>query len=283
MGRARHWPDLIERRSKRDQAVSRHTPIGRLQAGNAAERRRLPDGSAGIRSKRDRRHACRHCDGRSATRPAGDVIGIPGIARRPERRVLGRRAHGEFIAIRLAHHDGARRLESRHHRCVVGWNEPLKHSRRSRRRDAASHDVVFERDRDAGQRSRVVVAIDRPGTVERTFARDGQERAQPGVGRIDSCERLLADLDGGDCSVRRSHPGFPGPSGRGVSQYPWHAEETRLRRWIGRIGQCFGIGQPGPRLVGPIGRHAREHLRGRWHAGGIYLLNLLRVSSTCES
>ena len=175
MGRARHWPDLIERRGKRDEAVSRHAPIRRLQADDTAERRRLPDGAAGIRAKRDRRHACGHCDGRSAARPAGDVIGIPWIARRSECGVLGRRAHGEFVAIRLAHHDSAGRLEPRRRRL----------RRRVARTAAAFVDaavVVMPRVMMLSLSATgtpasgpvCVFAIDRSGAVERTLARDGR-------------------------------------------------------------------------------------------------------------
>ena len=103
--------DLVERRSERDQAVPRDAAIGRLQAEHAAERCGLTDRSAGLRTERQRHHVGRHGDGRSAAGASRNALQVPWIARRPERRVLGRRAHRELVAIGLADDHGPRAFE----------------------------------------------------------------------------------------------------------------------------------------------------------------------------
>ena len=69
--------DLIERRRERDQAVARHAPVGRLQADDAAQRRGLPDRSAGVRAERERHQACGDRRRGSAARAAGNPLEIP--------------------------------------------------------------------------------------------------------------------------------------------------------------------------------------------------------------
>ena len=110
-GRARERSNLVERRRKCEQAVARDAAVGRLEADDAAERRRLTDRSAGIGSERDR--GAPRCDGRrgTAARAAGRAIGRPGVPHGAERRVLVGRAHRELVAVRLADDHGAGRLE----------------------------------------------------------------------------------------------------------------------------------------------------------------------------
>ena len=81
--------------------------VGRLDAGDAAERRRAADGAAGIRAGAaqdqpggDRRAGA----GRGA---GGEVVGVPRVARRRPGQVEARAAHGEFVRGELAQHDRA--------------------------------------------------------------------------------------------------------------------------------------------------------------------------------
>ena len=196
VGGARHRPNLIERGRKRDQPVARDAAVGRLQADDAAERGRLPDRAAGIGAERNGREAGGDGDSRAAAGSAGDVIRVPRIARGSERRVFGRRSHRKLVAVGLAHHDGARRLEPSDDGGVVRRNERAEHLRRGGGRDAARHDVVFERDRHSRKRARVLVAIDRARPLERALGGDGEKRVQRRVVRVDARERLLADFDG---------------------------------------------------------------------------------------
>mgnify|MGYP001615922256 CR=1 FL=1 len=54
--RPRKRPDLVETRRHRDEAGARDAAVGRLEAGDAAERRRLADRTARVRAERDERH-----------------------------------------------------------------------------------------------------------------------------------------------------------------------------------------------------------------------------------
>ena len=65
-GRVPQRADLIERAGERDQAIAADAAVGRLQAGDAAERRRLADRAAGVGADRERRHARRQARRRPA-------------------------------------------------------------------------------------------------------------------------------------------------------------------------------------------------------------------------
>ena len=57
--------DLIERLREGDQAITRDAAISWLQPDNAAQRRRLADGAAGIGAQRGTAHSRRQRRGRS--------------------------------------------------------------------------------------------------------------------------------------------------------------------------------------------------------------------------
>ena len=76
----RERADLVERRRERDQAVARHAAVGRLQADDAAERRRLADRAAGVGAERERRDAGRDRRRRAAaTSRPGTRVGSHGL------------------------------------------------------------------------------------------------------------------------------------------------------------------------------------------------------------
>src|SRR5215218_1541985 len=95
-------PDLVERRRKRDDAVTRDGPVGRAQADDSAERGWLLDRTAGVRPERPRREARGDGRGRAAARPAGHARRIPRVQRGAVRGVLGGRAHRELVGVGLA-------------------------------------------------------------------------------------------------------------------------------------------------------------------------------------
>ena len=150
--------DLVEARCERDDAEAADGAVGRAQADVAAERRRLLDRAARVRAEPPGCEPGRDSGSGAAARAARDAVGIPGIVGRAVGRVLGRRAHREFVGVRLADHrqaggaaagrDG--RVEHRH---VAG--EDL---RAGRRLDALGRDHVLERDRNAV----ALRALDRP-------------------------------------------------------------------------------------------------------------------------
>ena len=113
---SRERADLIERRSKGEQAVSRHPAVGRLEADDPAEAPRAGESIRRCRSRAPRRNARGHRHGRAAADPPGVRVVVPWILRRPERRVLGGRAHRELVEVRLADDDGAGGFQSRDRR-----------------------------------------------------------------------------------------------------------------------------------------------------------------------
>ena len=198
-GAARQRTDLVERGAEGQQPVSGHASVGRLEAQHAAHRRRLPNRPAGVRAERQRREPGGDRHGRPAARPAGDAIERPRIARRPERRVFGRRSHRELVAVGLADDHGAGAGQSRHDRRVVRRDEPFQDLRRGRRAHALRADVVLERHGDAGERrvaKPVAIAVDVGGTRQRLIGHHRVERVQGAVGRRDPIQRLAAHVHG---------------------------------------------------------------------------------------
>ena len=182
--RRRERADLIERRGERDQAVARHAAVGRLQADHAAERRGLANRAAGVRAQRHRRQARGHGDGRPAARPPGRPVKRPRVARRAERRVLGRRAHRELVAVRLADDDGAGLLEARRRRSRRRAGRTLEDPRPGGRPQPARADVVLDGDGHAEQRrgSRPASGgIERAARASARSASTVQKRAEAGI------------------------------------------------------------------------------------------------------
>src|SRR5205814_6304624 len=101
---------LVEARGKGDDPVARDGAVGRPEADVAAERRRLLDRAARVGAERPWREAAADGRGRSAPRTAWNPRGIPRVMRRPERGVLGRRAHRELVGVGLAEAAKAVRL-----------------------------------------------------------------------------------------------------------------------------------------------------------------------------
>ena len=111
---ARERSDLIERRREGEQAVARDAAVGRLEARRC---RRAPP-AGGSNPPVSEPSASGAIPAATATAdPPLDPPGMrsvrPRISRRAERRVLGRRAHRELVAVGLADDDRAGRFEPR--------------------------------------------------------------------------------------------------------------------------------------------------------------------------
>ena len=150
-GAARHRAALVEAGGERHHAVAGDAPVGRLEAADAAERGRLADRAAGVRSGRRRHEA--GGDGRrgAAGRPARHAAWIPGIGdgAEPARFIGG--AHRELVHVGLAQHHRAGGLEALNHRGVVGRDELAEHPRAARGGDAFGAEDVLVRQRHAAQ------------------------------------------------------------------------------------------------------------------------------------
>ena len=131
--RTRQRADLIQRRSKGHQPVARNAPVAWLQANASAERSRLADRAAGIRTQGGGNFAGGDRGRRAAAGSAGDARGVPRIASGLESGVFGRRTHGELVHIQSAKWYRAGGPEPRDDRGIVGRGVALRgFSKRSR-------------------------------------------------------------------------------------------------------------------------------------------------------
>ena len=287
---ARERPDLVERRAEGEQAVARDAAVGRLEADDAAQRGRLADRAAGVGAERDRRQAGRHRDRRAAARAAGDAVERPRVAGDAERRVLGRRAHRELVAVGLAEDDRAGRLEALDGRRRVGRHEALEDPRGGRRRHVARAEVVLHRHRHAEQRPigrRRVLGVERRGPGQHPRRIDVQEGAEPAAGGV-------AAIEPGD-----ARPAAPAPLRSPTSPcsriawrvwravHWWIAPLTRSPSARGRgrsrgpasgaLRSAASRRQRGPRLVGAQRRAIELDVRRRLDAGRVDGADLLDV------
>ena len=76
---AREGPDLVERRREGDEAVAADAAVGRLQADDAAERGRLPDGAAGVGAERHGRQPAATAAAEPPDEPPGTRAGSQGL------------------------------------------------------------------------------------------------------------------------------------------------------------------------------------------------------------
>ena len=207
-------PDLVERRGERDEPEAAHASIGRLHADHAAERGGLAHGPTGLRSERDRDDARGHRRRRTARRSSGDAVGRERIARRAERAVLGRRAHREFVHVRLCDDDRPGGAQARHHRRLERAHVSFQNPRPARRRERERGDVVLDDDRNAGQRAdgtalgaRLVTAnLDQRGVGERRLAIEVQQRVEPFASQPGSghpIQRAQNRIDRGESGLHR--------------------------------------------------------------------------------
>ncbi len=193
--------DLIERRRVCNHAVAADAAVSRLDSDHAAKRRRLANRSAGVGAERTQAFMRRDCGGRSARRSAGDARGIVRIHRRPERGVLRRRAHREFIHVRLADEYRAGIAQPLDHRRVKRRHEGFQDSRRASRANAPRRVDILDAERNPAHRRRVArgqPSVSRARLLERLILAHRDEGVEPGLGRGDSIETIAGELRRGD-------------------------------------------------------------------------------------
>ena len=98
----RHRTDMIERERSGCHAGAADQTVGRLDAGDAAQRRRPTDRTAGVSADATEDQPGRHTGSSAAARPRREVRRVPRIARRRPRQIERRPAIGEFVCRRLA-------------------------------------------------------------------------------------------------------------------------------------------------------------------------------------
>ena len=211
--------------------------------------------------------------------PPGMRSVVPRIARGAERRVLVRRAHRELIAVRLADHHRAGRFEPGDDGGVVRRNELLENLRRSGRSYAARAEVVLQRDRHAGERKRRAIGtgVDGGGLRQRALARDGVERVQRGVVRVDAIQHLAADVDrrASTASHGVAHLANCGELAHPMTRGTLNRPASRLAS--GALASAAVRSSDGTHRVGTVGFMPRDDARRRRNAGRVDVLDLVGV------
>ena len=201
---------MVQRTGVCGEAVTRDASIRGGDADDAAERCRLPDGSAGIRSERQHRGSLCHGCGRAAARPAGNAVGRYRIAYGAEGRVFVGRSHGELVAVGLSQDDAARRFDPCHRRRVVRRDIVRQQLRSAGGLDAAGEDHVLDGDGHAGERTRVFAAgdlfIHLPRTGQRPFGREAQIGVGPGIFLFGEPQGLPGQFDRAKGASRQPIP-----------------------------------------------------------------------------
>src|SRR3954470_6177408 len=129
--------------------------ICRLQADDAAQRRRAADRPPGVGAERPGDKAGRNRGARAARRAAGEVIAVPRIARRRPRQIERRSTMREFMRRELAQQHPAGPVELRYGRGVLSRDEVLADFRMARRADPGGRINVLQAERYAVQRAAI--------------------------------------------------------------------------------------------------------------------------------
>ncbi len=190
--RVRERADLVERAGEGDQAVTRNPAVRRLQADDAAEPGRLADRAAGVGAEGEGHLAGRDGRRRAAAGAAGDSIEVPRVARHLEGTVLGGRAHGELVHVRLADQHRVRAAQAPDDVRVVWRHKSCKDLAAASGAPAAGAKDVFEGDRHARQRAErfapAAAGVDLPRLRQRALHVDRKERLHERVAAADGVE-----------------------------------------------------------------------------------------------
>ena len=196
---------------ERDEAVAADPAVGGLHPDHAAQRGGLADRATRVGAEREGReargHGRRAAPARAARHP-GEVAGVAGGA---ERRVLGGRAHGELVEVRLADGHRAGGGEALHDGGVVGREPAVEDLRRAGGGDAPGAEVVLEGDRHPGERPGVVAGGHRAVDLL------GRGAGLGGGDQVEGVDLQLGGLDGGEVLVEHVDR-RPGAAADGGSQ-----------------------------------------------------------------
>ena len=204
-----HRADMVEGEGVGIHAAPAHQAVGRLQPGNPAQRRRQPDGAAGVRTECRRGEPCGHCSAGAAGRAAGEVPGVPRVARRRPRQVERGAAMRELVRRELAQQYPAALVQLGNGRGVFQRHRFGADAGLAGGANARGGEDVLQRERNAVQLAAIVAGRDLrlrcPRLLQRALRRDQEvgvqlriQRARPvqqGPGQVDG--RELATLDHG--------------------------------------------------------------------------------------
>ena len=235
-----HRSRVVHAERQRQHAGAADQAVGRLDAGDAAQRRRPADRAAGIGAGAAQDHARRHRRAGARRRTGGEMLGVPGIARRRPRQVERRPAHGELVRRQLAHQ----------HRARLG---PLAHRGRVLRRARCAPAASNARSCGCRRCCRCPCApIGMPSSgpfgvpaIIRASAARASASARSSVGRMKACsvsssrlhagEAVLGQLDRRQLLLRDQLRGF------GDGEDRVHHRTSGVNMCAGSISRGIGV------------------------------------------
>ena len=119
--------DLIQRGSKCHQTITGNSAVGRLQSGNAAERCRLTNGAAGVRTQCSRSQRSRYACCGTAGRTTRHTFSVKRIAGFCKSRSLCGTTHCKFVHACFSQHDNVLCSQFFHYSCIIRRNEIFQH------------------------------------------------------------------------------------------------------------------------------------------------------------
>ena len=185
---------MIEIVDERKTARAGETAIGRLQAENAAQRRRHADRTVGVGAERQRHQTAADRAARAAGRTAGHAGDVVRIARRAVMDVLAGEVVGVFAHVERADQHRAGFLQA-HDQFGVAFGRRMSavDLGAGDGRDAFNVEQVLDRERHTGERQLLLLGrrVDRLGSAKRALGGHRGEGVERRVARGDDAQAPL--------------------------------------------------------------------------------------------
>ncbi|MNN24111.1 hypothetical protein D3C81_1375290 [compost metagenome] len=198
---------LVEARRVGDHAPARNTAVGRLEAGEVGQRRRLADRATGVGAGAGRQQARGHGRGGTAGRTARHVFEVPRVLHRAVVAGLVGRAHGEFVHVGLAQGDHAGGGQLGDHGRVIRRLEVVEHLRAAAGAHAVGAEQVLVGDRRAQQGTVLAgsaTGVGGTGLAQGQLVGDADEAVELRVELLDARQQGAGQLFGGKRLVGES-------------------------------------------------------------------------------
>ena len=148
--------NLVQGGGKRHQPVAGNRTISGLHAHNAAERRGLTNGTAGIRPEGIRRFIRGHGSRRTAGAAPGHPAGICRVARQLQGGIFTGRAHGELIHIQFTQKDIVTLFQPFNDIRIIGRHIVFQHFGSAGGAHAPGADIVLDAGGNARKRRKAL-------------------------------------------------------------------------------------------------------------------------------
>jgi hypothetical protein len=204
--RARQRADVVEAGDEREGAGAAQATEGRLEAEQAAQRRRHANGTVGVRAEGERHHAGGDRAARATRRAAADVLERVWVAGRPVMPVHAGEVVGVLAHVERADQHGVGCFEATDHDGVArGRRIVAVDLRAGARRQPGDVDQVLDRERHAGERperrAARALGVDPIGGRAGALGQHIGERIDPRVERGDARKRRVDRVACARCAV----------------------------------------------------------------------------------